>query len=167
MGGLNSEGSSISRRFRAACRDHRLAQEFITPYIPEQNGIVERFFRSVKKECVWQHNFVSFEHARRELTAWILWYNEGRPHQALGYRRIPGARRNAGGLIPREHYSTKRLRWLDSEGALHNFDRSRIDSTSRGAGYLAPGLQSAPTTRLARPPDADRVRRPTSGHDDH
>ena len=24
--------------------------------------------------------------ARRELTAWIRWYNEERPHQALGYR---------------------------------------------------------------------------------
>jgi transposase InsO family protein len=31
--------------------------EFITPYTPEQNGIVERFFRSLKEECVWQHNF--------------------------------------------------------------------------------------------------------------
>jgi putative transposase len=27
-----------SRRFRAACRDYRLRQEFITPYTPEQNG---------------------------------------------------------------------------------------------------------------------------------
>lgn len=75
-----------SRRFRAACRDYRLTQEFITPYTPEQNGIVERFFRSLKEECVWQHSFVSFEHARRELSAWIRWYNEARPHQALGYR---------------------------------------------------------------------------------
>ena len=75
-----------SRRFRAACRDYRLTQEFITPYTPEQNGIIERFFRSLKEECVWQHNFTSFDHARRELTAWIRWYNEERPHQALGYR---------------------------------------------------------------------------------
>jgi putative transposase len=37
-----------SRRFRAACRDYRLRQEFITPYTPEQNGIVERFFRSLE-----------------------------------------------------------------------------------------------------------------------
>jgi putative transposase len=29
-----------SRRFRAACRDYRLRQEFITPYTPEQNGLV-------------------------------------------------------------------------------------------------------------------------------
>ena len=39
-----------SRRFRAACRDYRLRQEFITPYTPEQNGIIERFFRSLKEE---------------------------------------------------------------------------------------------------------------------
>ncbi len=36
-----------SRRFRAACRDDRLRQEFITP---EQNGVVERLFRSLKEE---------------------------------------------------------------------------------------------------------------------
>jgi putative transposase len=41
-----------SRRFRAACRDYRLTEEFITPYTPEQNGIIERFFRSLKEECV-------------------------------------------------------------------------------------------------------------------
>ena len=39
-----------SRRFRAACRDYRLRQEFITPYTPEQNGIIERFFRSLKRK---------------------------------------------------------------------------------------------------------------------
>ena len=74
-----------SRRFRAACRDYRLTQEYITPYTPEQNGIIERFFRSLKEECVWQHNFISFSDARAAVTKWIDWYNESRPHQALGY----------------------------------------------------------------------------------
>jgi putative transposase len=76
----------LSRRFRAACRDYRLRQEFITPYTPEQNGIVERFFRSLKEECVWQHNFGNFTEARAAITKWIYWYNTERPHQALGYR---------------------------------------------------------------------------------
>jgi putative transposase len=75
-----------SRRFRAACRDYRLRQEFITPYTPEQNGLIERFFRSLKEECVWQHNFGSFAEARAAITQWIEWYNAERPHQALGYR---------------------------------------------------------------------------------
>jgi putative transposase len=75
-----------SRRFRAACSDYRLKQEFITPYTPQQNGMIERFFRSLKEECTWQHNFVSFEAARREIGPWINWYNTERPHQALGYK---------------------------------------------------------------------------------
>ena len=73
-----------ARRFRAACRDYRLSQEFITPYMPEQNGMIERFFRSLKEECVWQHNFAGFVEAKATISQWIRWYNEGRPHQALG-----------------------------------------------------------------------------------
>lgn len=74
-----------SRRFRAALRDYRLSQEFITPYTPEQNGVIERFFRSLKEECVWQHNFKGFEEARQAIRHWIEHYNEERPHQSLGY----------------------------------------------------------------------------------
>ncbi len=74
-----------SRRFRAACADYRLRQEFITPYTPEQNGIIERFFRTLKEECVWVHNFSSFTQARREVNAFIHRYNTRRPHSALGY----------------------------------------------------------------------------------
>ena len=97
-----------SRRFRAACRDYRLRQEFITPYTPEQNGIIERFFRSLKEECVWQHNFGDFAEARAAITQWIEWYNAGRPHQALGYRsprQFRWATTSTCGLIPGVHYS--------------------------------------------------------------
>ncbi|MGA2613966.1 MAG: IS3 family transposase [Spirochaetia bacterium] len=75
-----------SRSFRAACRDYRLSQEFITPYTPEQNGIIERFFRSLKEECAWQFNFGSFLEAKKAIAQWIEWYNSGRPHQSLGYK---------------------------------------------------------------------------------
>ena len=75
-----------SRRFRDACRTYGLDQEFITPYTPEQNGMIERFFRSLKEECVWQQQFASFEELRPAVDQWIRWYNAKRPHQALGYR---------------------------------------------------------------------------------
>lgn len=75
-----------SRRFREACRFYRLQQEFITPYTPEQNGVIERWFRSLKEECVWQHQFANFAEARVRISTWIAWYNEERPHQALGYQ---------------------------------------------------------------------------------
>jgi putative transposase len=94
---LRSDNGLIfqSKRFREACRFYRIEQEFITPYSPEQNGLVERFFRSFKEECVWQHNFTSFEEAKQVITTWLRWYNEERPHQALGY------------LSPREYRSVK------------------------------------------------------------
>ena len=84
---LRSDNGLIftSSRFREACRFYRLPQEFITPYTPEQNGLIERFFRSLKEECAWQHNFGGFEEAKREIARWIGWYNGERPHQALGY----------------------------------------------------------------------------------
>lgn len=75
-----------SRRFRHACHAYRRQQEFITPYTPEQNGLIERFFRSLKEECVWQHQFQTFEDARRIIRNWVQWYTHGRPHSALGYR---------------------------------------------------------------------------------
>ena len=74
-----------SKRFRQACRFYRLEQEFITPYTPEQNGLIERFFRSLKEKCVWQHNFGGFAEAKARIREWIDWYNARRPHQALGY----------------------------------------------------------------------------------
>jgi putative transposase len=82
-----------SRRFREACRFYRLKQEYITPYTPEQNGMIERFFRSLKEECVWQHNFGSFEEASEKVREWVKWYNEERPHQALGYKSPIGYRK--------------------------------------------------------------------------
>jgi transposase InsO family protein len=60
-----------SQRFRSACRDYRLRHEFITQYMPEQNGIIEWFFRSLKEECIWQHRFKNFVQAKQAIAQWI------------------------------------------------------------------------------------------------
>ncbi|MDR5860703.1 integrase core domain-containing protein [Halomonas eurihalina] len=62
-----------------------LTQEFTTPYTPEQNGLVERFFRSLKEECIWLHRFESLGQTRVVIDRWIRYYNEERPHQSLDY----------------------------------------------------------------------------------
>lgn len=53
---------------------------------PQGNAIIERFFRTLKEECIWQHRFESFEEAERVITAWIKYYNEERMHSRLGYK---------------------------------------------------------------------------------
>lgn len=82
-----SVGGSLdpARRFRETVTKDHLFQEYITPYTPEQNGMIERFFRSFKEEYVWQHTFVSFDEAYNRIADWIDYYNFERPHSALGY----------------------------------------------------------------------------------
>jgi len=82
-----------SKRFHETVTKYHLFQEYITPYTPEQNGMIERFFRSFKEECLWQHNFVSFDEAYNKIADWIDHYNFKRPHSALGYSTPAEARK--------------------------------------------------------------------------
>ncbi|MGK0545058.1 IS3 family transposase [Halomonas cupida] len=65
-----------SRHYTATVKAYKLTQEFTTPYTPEQNGLVERFFRPLKEECIWQHRFESLGQARAVISRWIRYYNE-------------------------------------------------------------------------------------------
>lgn len=75
-----------SRRYSALVRSYGLQQEFITPYCPQQNGMVERVIRTLKEQCVHRHRFESQQHASRVIGDWIQFYNTQRPHQALGMK---------------------------------------------------------------------------------
>lgn len=74
-----------SKLYRSLVRDYGISQEYITPYTPEENGLVERFIRSFKEECVWQNRFENIEEARLIIGKWIAWYNSERPHESLKY----------------------------------------------------------------------------------
>lgn len=75
-----------SRHYTALVRSYGLRQEFITPHCPQQNGMVERVIRSIKEQCVHRHRFETLQHASRVISDWIAFYNNRRPHQALGMR---------------------------------------------------------------------------------
>jgi transposase InsO family protein len=47
--------------------------------------LIERWFRSLKEECVWLENFESSEQAKAAVAGWIRFYNSERPHQSLEY----------------------------------------------------------------------------------
>ena len=55
----------------------------------QDNIFVERLWRTVKYEEVYLKAYASAGEARRELGAYFRFYNDQRPHQALGYR-TPG-----------------------------------------------------------------------------
>jgi putative transposase len=84
---LRSDNGLIfgAKAFVAVAKEYGVEQEYITPYTPEQNGMVERFFRSLKEECVWQHHFKSRDEAFEIIAKWMDKYHTERPHSALGY----------------------------------------------------------------------------------
>lgn len=67
--------------------------------LPKGTAFTERFFRSLKEECVWQHRFTSFAGAEPVVAAWIRFYNEEpRPLVLLGghySKHVPAATHGA------------------------------------------------------------------------
>ena len=74
-----------AKEFSSVVNSVKAHQEYITPYTPEQNGMIERFFRTLKEECIWLYNFKDQDHAFKEISEWIYDYNHDRPHSAIGY----------------------------------------------------------------------------------
>lgn len=74
-----------SELYRKLARSYGLAQEFILPHTPEQNGVAESFMGTLKLECIWQHRFATYVEAKTVITTWVRHYNETRPHSSLGY----------------------------------------------------------------------------------
>ncbi len=42
---------------------------------PQTNGVIERFFKTLKMECLWIENFRDVDHAREVVGRWIETYN--------------------------------------------------------------------------------------------
>jgi putative transposase len=50
------------------------------------NVFVERLWRSVKYEEIYLHAYDDLREARAGIDRYMTFYNESRPHQALGYQ---------------------------------------------------------------------------------
>jgi putative transposase len=75
-----------SRTYTRIVRSYGLRQEFITQHCPQQNRMIERVIRTLKEQCVHRHRFETQQHASRVNGEWIRFYNNRRPHQALGMK---------------------------------------------------------------------------------
>jgi hypothetical protein len=71
-----------------AIRRHGVPDQILTT-----TGKVERFHKTVRTEFLRDRTFASLEEAQERLDAWVLSYNEERPHQGIGM--VPPAKRFA------------------------------------------------------------------------
>ncbi|MGH9918353.1 MAG: IS3 family transposase [Nitrososphaerales archaeon] len=74
-----------SRAFRESMQVFGLKLEHIMYRTPEQNGAIESFHRTLKKEYVWPYEFESFQDAEKAIEAAFVDYNKRRIHSSLGY----------------------------------------------------------------------------------
>lgn len=81
---LRSDNGLIftSRSYMTLVKSYDLKLEFIRPYTPQQNGLVERMIRSLKEQCIHRHRFETLQHASRVIGEWIQFYNHQQPHHA-------------------------------------------------------------------------------------
>jgi putative transposase len=75
-----------SRWFRSWCHERGIRLDYIEPGKPMQNGIIESFNGRLRDECLNTNWFRNLRHARLTVAAWRSYYNQLRPHSALGYR---------------------------------------------------------------------------------
>ena len=69
--GLRHDNGSIflARNYIASTKYWGITQEYIPVGKPDWNGVIERFFRTLKQECVWLHSSLGYktpEQWRRE-----------------------------------------------------------------------------------------------------
>ena len=81
------QGSQFtSQEFTQVLRDHGVNISMDGKGRYQDNIFVERLWRTVKYEEVYLKAYASGGEAKRELDAYFRFYNNQRPHQALGYR---------------------------------------------------------------------------------
>jgi putative transposase len=78
---------------------HGVTLDFSRPGKPTDNAFVESFNGRLREECLNAHWFLSLEDARGKIEAWRTFYNESRPHSALG-DRTPNEFARQGGVNP-------------------------------------------------------------------
>ncbi len=70
--------------FRSRVRAMGIRDRPISPGSPWQNGYVERLIGTVRRECLDRVLIFGEAHLRRILSSYAAYYNEVRPHLALG-----------------------------------------------------------------------------------
>lgn len=60
--------------------------EYIQPGKPIQNAYVESFNSRFREECLNEHTFEDLAAAKRRIEGWRRYYNEKRPHTAIGMK---------------------------------------------------------------------------------
>lgn len=75
-----------SRAWAEHCADAGIRHLRTRPYRPRTNGKAERFIQTMLREWAYAAVYQSSNHRAAALPAWLSYYNNKRPHSALGHK---------------------------------------------------------------------------------
>jgi putative transposase len=75
----------IAKDFKEFLRIAGMTHVRISPGYPQSNGKKERFYQTLKTECIRPGTPLSLEDARRLVVDFVAYYNAKRLHSAIGY----------------------------------------------------------------------------------
>jgi len=82
---LSDNGSAYrSHAWRHACTGLGITPKFTRPRRPQTNGKIERFHRTLADGWAYSRHYNSESARRAALPAWLHFYNQHRPHTAIG-----------------------------------------------------------------------------------
>ena len=64
-----------------------IKQRFTRANRPQTNGKMERFWRTIHEDFIEGTTFDTFEELQKELTQYMIYYNEHRPHQGINGKK--------------------------------------------------------------------------------
>lgn len=82
--GTKQSQSKESHPFERLLMEMHMKHRYIRPYRPQTNGKIERFWRTLNEDLIEETYFENLDHFNDELLQYIVYYNQMRPHQALG-----------------------------------------------------------------------------------
>ena len=75
----------IARDFKEFIRISGMTHVRTSPFYPQSNGKIERWHKSLKRECIRPLTPLTLEDARRLIQIYVDHYNTVRLHSAIGY----------------------------------------------------------------------------------
>lgn len=71
-----------ARAYHELLVKHGIRQSFSASGRPQDNAVIESFFRNLKTEELYRHDYRSFNALKADVREYVSFYNEKRPHRA-------------------------------------------------------------------------------------
>ena len=136
----------IARDFKEFIRISGMTHVRTSPFYPQSNGKIERWHKSLKRECIRPLTPLTLEDARRLIQSYVDHYNTVRLHSAIGY--VTPQDRIAGRQAEIHAARDRKLEQARSQRQLRRQPAVSSSLTSGAATMTSPGETEAGTAGM-------------------